>query len=62
LFCFLVAHRVPLKTQIWGNFWPLENQGLFRGIFKVSYKRAFSVKYCKNYEDFSVRKLVPPYF
>jgi hypothetical protein len=31
-----------------GNFCPLVNWGIFRGILKVSYNRAFSVKYSKN--------------
>jgi hypothetical protein len=31
-----------------GFCWPLGNSGIFRGILKVSYNRAFSVKYSKN--------------
>jgi hypothetical protein len=45
-----------------GIFWPLVNLGIFKGILKVSYSRAFSVKIKQKYEDFSVPKHVPPYF
>jgi hypothetical protein len=52
----------PLKTQIWGFFWPLGNQGIFRGILKVSYNRAFSVKYGKNMSISAPQNMFCPIF
>jgi hypothetical protein len=37
----------PLKAQVWGFCTPVGNQMIFRSILKVSYKRAFLVKYYK---------------
>jgi hypothetical protein len=43
-------------------FWPFGNLGIFRGILKFSYNRAFSVKYSKNMRISAFQNMFRPIF
>jgi hypothetical protein len=50
------------KTQIWGFFGFWEIGGFSGGILKVSYNKAFSVKYSKNMRISASQNMFRPIF
>jgi hypothetical protein len=54
--------RTPKFAFLGGFSWPLGNWGIFRGILKVGYNRAFSVKYSKNMRISASQNMLRPIF